>query len=63
MLELHGLVSDVRGREVVRGSIALDKNSPESSGRALAADLRTRGASSLLIELRNSGQLIPPQPE
>jgi hypothetical protein len=56
-------VSDVRGREVVRGSIALDEESPESSGRALAADLRTRGASSLLIELRNSGQLIPPQPE
>lgn len=62
-LELHGLVSDVRGREVVRGSVVLDQDSPESSGRALAADLRTRGASSLLIELRNSGQLIPPQPE
>lgn len=62
-LELHGLVSDVRGREVVRGSIQVDEGSPESSGRALAADLRTRGASSLLIELRNSGQLIPPQPE
>jgi hydroxymethylbilane synthase len=44
MLELHGLVSDVRGREVVRGSVPLDEDSPESSGRALAADLRTRGA-------------------
>lgn len=62
-LELHGFVSDVRGREVVRGSIAVDESAPEISGRALAADLRTRGASSLLMELRNSGQLISPQPE
>ena len=60
---LHGFVSDVRGRDVVRGSITLDKDSPDSTGRSLAADLRTRGASSLLIELRSSGQLIPPQPE
>jgi hydroxymethylbilane synthase len=62
-LQLHGFVSDVRGREVVRGSIAVDESAPENSGRALAADLRTRGASSLLMELRNSGQLISPQPE
>jgi hydroxymethylbilane synthase len=60
---LHGFVSDVKGRDAVRGSIAVDESSPETSGRALAADLRTRGASSLLIELRSSGQLIPPQPE
>lgn len=62
-LTLHGFVSDVKGRDVVRGSIVVDRDSPESAGRALAADLRTRGASSLLIELRSSGQLIPPQPE
>lgn len=60
---LHGFVSDVRGRDAVRGSTPVDTDSPESAGRALAADLRTRGASSLLLELRNSGQLIPPQPE
>ena len=62
-LTLHGFVSDVRGRDVVRGSIEVDESSPENAGRSLAADLRTRGASSLLIELRTSGQLIPPQPE
>jgi hydroxymethylbilane synthase len=62
-LTLHGFVSDVRGRDVVRGSVEVDESNPESAGRALAADLRTRGASSLLIELRSSGQLIPPQPE
>ena len=60
---LYGFVSDVRGRDVVRGSIVVDRASPESAGRSLAADLRTRGASSLLMELRSSGQLIPPQPE
>jgi hydroxymethylbilane synthase len=62
-LTLYGFVSDVRGRDVVRGSIVVDRASPESAGRSLAADLRTRGASSLLMELRSSGQLIPPQPE
>ena len=62
-LILHGFVSDVRGRDIVRGSAPVDAVSPEDSGRALAADLRTRGASSLLMELRNAGQLIAPQPE
>lgn len=62
-MTLHGFVSDVRGRDIVRGSMAVDPESPEQSGRALAADLRTRGASSLLVELRSSGQMTTPQPE
>ena len=62
-LVLHGFVSDVRGRDVVRGSLAVSAESPEDSGRALAADLRTRGASSLLLDLRSAGHLIAPQPE
>jgi hydroxymethylbilane synthase len=62
-LELHGFVSDVRGHDTVRGSVIVDESDPVESGRKLAADLRTRGASSLLMELRNSGQLIAPQPE
>jgi hydroxymethylbilane synthase len=62
-LTLHGFVSDLRGRDAVRGSAAIDEAHPESAGRSLAADLRTRGATSLLMELRSSGQLIPPQPE
>ena len=61
---LHGFVSDTRGREIVRGSIEVDPDSPEISGRALATELRTRGATSLLMELRESGhKLISPQPE
>ncbi len=60
---LHGFVSDIEGRDPVRGSGPVDIDSPEESGRALAADLRTRGATSLLMELRNTQQLISPQPE
>ena len=62
-LMLHGFVSDVRGRDSVRGSKVVDPGSPENAGRELAADLRTRGATSLLMDLRSSTQLIPPQPE
>ena len=60
---LHGFVSDLRGRNVVRGSRAVDVAAPERSGELLAADLRSRGAGSLLIELRSAGSVIAPQPE
>ena len=63
VVTLHGFVSDIGGRDPVRGSVIVDVSSPEVSGRVLAADLRTRGATSLLMELRNSPQLISPQPE
>jgi len=62
-LVLHGFVSDLRGRDVVRGSTVVDPSAPESAGRALASDLRTRGATSLLMDLRSASQLISPQPE
>ena len=62
-LVLHGFVSDVRGRDSVRGSKTVDPSNPEAAGRELAADLRTRGATSLLMDLRSSSHLIPPQPE
>jgi len=63
MMTLHGFVSDVRGRDSVRGSRPIVSAAPEIAGRELAADLRTRGATSLLMDLRGSAQLIPPQPE
>jgi hydroxymethylbilane synthase len=46
---LYGFVSDIGGKDPVRGSFQLDLEAPEESGRALAADLRTRGATSLLM--------------
>jgi hydroxymethylbilane synthase len=61
--ELFGFVSDPRGHDIVRGSIIVDEDDPSSSGEKLAADLRTRGASSLLMEIRSSSPLIAPQPE
>jgi hydroxymethylbilane synthase len=61
---LYGMLSDLRGTHIVRGSRALDVNSPESTGEELAAEIRARGGSSLLVELRESSQKIPsPQPE
>lgn len=60
---LHGFVSDITGRRIVRGSLEVDPAAPEESGRALAAELRTRGATGLLIALRSAEQVIAPQPE
>ena len=60
---LHGLISDIGGRHVVRGSRPLDRADPELTGQELAAELRARGGSSILAELRAAGQVTPPQPE
>jgi hydroxymethylbilane synthase len=49
---LHGFVSDANGRHIVRGSIARDGRTPAETGRALARDLRARGAESILTELK-----------
>lgn len=60
---LHGLISDIVGAHVVRGSRLVDRADPELTGRELAAELRARGGSSILAELRAAGQVTPPQPE
>jgi len=60
---LYGMLADVTGRHIVRGSRALDASSPESTGEALAAEIRSRGGSSLLTELRQLSRLPAPQPE
>ena len=51
---LHAFVSHATGRDAVRGSIEVDAGDPERSGRALAQEMKTRGVSSLLLELRNA---------
>lgn len=53
-LMLHGFVSDLNGRTIVRGSCRVDRALPEASGEALASELRQRGAGSLLAELRSA---------
>jgi hydroxymethylbilane synthase len=53
-MTLHAFVSHGTGRDAVRGSIEVDQGDPEGSGRALAREMKTRGVSSLLLELRNA---------
>jgi hydroxymethylbilane synthase len=60
---LYGMLSDLSGEHVVRGSRALDDGSPEAAGEDLAAEIRSRGGSSLLVELRQSSGIPAPQPE
>ena len=60
---LYGMLADLSGRHIVRGSRELDVQDPESTGEALAAEIRSRGGSSLLVELRQLSHLPAPQPE
>jgi hydroxymethylbilane synthase len=53
-LVLHALVSDAAARNPVRGSVEVDRDAPEASGRELATEMRNRGVASLLLELRNA---------
>jgi len=55
-LILHAFASDPEGRDVVRGSMPVDAESPEQSARALVEEMRTRGLSSLLLALRSSAR-------
>ena len=60
---LHGLIADVAGTRVVRGTIELDIDEPELSGVRLANQLRGEGASEILEGLRRAEHLPAPQPE
>ena len=60
---LYGMLSDLGGRHVVRGFRELDVDRPESTGEALADEIRSRGGASLLVELRQLSRLPAPQPE
>lgn len=59
---LHGLIADMQGSRVVRGSIALDVGDPELSGIRLANHLRGEGASEILEGLRRANHVPSPQP-
>jgi hydroxymethylbilane synthase len=60
---LYGMLSDLTGKHIVRGSRPLDARDPERTGQALAAEIRSRGGNSLLVELRQSSGVPAPQPE
>lgn len=60
---LYGMLADLSGRHIVRGSRVVDLDQPETTGEALAAEIRSRGGGSLLVELRQASRLPAPQPE
>jgi hydroxymethylbilane synthase len=60
---LHGMIADVTGARIVRGTIDLDVDEPELSGVRLANQLRGEGASEILEGLRRTEHLPAPQPE
>jgi hydroxymethylbilane synthase len=60
---LYGMLADLSGRHIVRGSRPLDPDSPESTGESLANEIRARGGASLLVELRQLSKIPAPQPE
>jgi hydroxymethylbilane synthase len=62
-LTLYGLIGDVHGRTIVRGARTIDRRNPELAGIRLANELRSRGATELLEELRRAEQVPAPQPE
>ena len=60
---LHGMIADINGVRVVRGSVLIDDADPELSGIRLANQLRGEGASDILEGLRRASHLPSPQPE
>jgi hydroxymethylbilane synthase len=60
---LYGMLADATGKHIIRGSRPLDNLSPEATGEDLAAEIRSRGGASLLLELRQLTKLPAPQPE
>jgi hydroxymethylbilane synthase len=62
-LVLHGMISDLTGRRILRGSVTVDRSASGKSGEALAQQLRAQGADEILEHLRLRDQLPSPQPE
>lgn len=61
---LHALVSDLHGKRMVRGSLAIGTLSASEAGKALAVTMREDGATEILASMRQGTAKIPsPQPE
>ncbi len=62
-LTLHGLIADVDGTRVLRGSEPVNGAAPEDAGARLAAHLMQQGAGEILARLRGLATVPAPQPE
>lgn len=60
---LHAMISDLAGRQVVRGEHRVEEDDPENAGERLAHMLRLRGGERIIEELREASGLPAPQPE
>lgn len=60
---LHGFIADVTGERVIRGEFPFDDDAAVAAGRALADELRARGADDVLSGLHRASSLPAPQPE
>jgi hydroxymethylbilane synthase len=61
--DLHGFISSVDGRASLRSSAQLDRHDPEKTGRALAEQLREKGATKILATFERQKGMPAPQPE
>jgi hydroxymethylbilane synthase len=62
-LVLHGLIAELSGRRVLRGSVSVDPASADAGGRQLASTLLDQGAGDILAALREKKRVPMPQPE
>ena len=60
---LRAVIADLQGRRIVRAERAMDDASPDLVGVRLANDLRGRGASDILDEMRGALRIAAPQPD
>lgn len=60
---LHACIADEQGRTLLRAELALDPARPALTGVRVANELRAKGASRILDELRASTRIPAPQPD
>jgi hydroxymethylbilane synthase len=60
---LHGLIAELSGRRVLRGSVTVDPSCPAAAGEQLASMLLADGAGDILAALRERKKVPMPQPE
>ena len=60
---LHGFLSDVKGKRVVREHLAFARGEAREAGERLASIIRLRGGEEILEGLREASDLPKPQPE